>query len=68
VPGSRLVWTNEEGGDGAITTITFDARDSGTLLTMHELHPSPQSLDEAFDGTNACSPEQFAQLDTLLAD
>jgi hypothetical protein len=26
-----------------------------------------QSLDEAFDGTNACSPGQFAKLDGLLA-
>jgi uncharacterized protein YndB with AHSA1/START domain len=67
VQGSRLVWTNEERDEGAITTITFDERDSGTLLTMHELHPSKQALDESFDGTNACAPEQFAQLDALLA-
>jgi uncharacterized protein YndB with AHSA1/START domain len=67
VPGSRLVWTNEESDGGAVTTITFDERDGRTLLTMHELHPSKQALDEAFDGTNACAPEQFAQLDGLLA-
>jgi uncharacterized protein YndB with AHSA1/START domain len=67
VPGSRLVWTNEESDGGAVTTITFDERDGGTLLTMHEMHPSKQALDEAFDGTNACAPEQFAQLDGLLA-
>ena len=67
VPGSRLVWTNEESDAGAVTTITFDERDGGTLLTMHERHPSKQALDEAFDGTNACAPEQFAQLDALLA-
>lgn len=67
VPGSRLVWTNEESDGGAVTTITFDERDGGTLLTMHELHPSKQALDEAFDGTNACAPEQFAPLDGLLA-
>jgi uncharacterized protein YndB with AHSA1/START domain len=67
VPGSRLVWTNEESDQGAVTTITFDERDGGTLLTMHERYPSKQALDEAFDGTNACASEQFAQLDALLA-
>jgi uncharacterized protein YndB with AHSA1/START domain len=67
VPGSRLAWTNEESDEGAITTITFDEQDGQTRLTMSETHPSKEALDQAFDGTNACAPEQFAQLDALLA-
>src|SRR5678816_3500948 len=38
-PHSRLVWTNEEGGDsGPVTTVTFEEKEGGkTLLVMHEL-------------------------------
>ena len=43
-----------------------DERDGGALLTMHEPHPSKPALDEAFDGTNACPPQQFAQFDAPL--
>src|SRR5258707_7606560 len=32
-PPSRLVWTNEEGGEGGpVTTVTFEANDGRTLL------------------------------------
>src|SRR4029453_1431703 len=32
IPPSRLVWTNDEGGeDGAITTVTFEERGAETL-------------------------------------
>src|SRR5690606_24060834 len=31
-PPSRLVWTNEEADDGAVTTVTFEERDGQTLL------------------------------------
>src|SRR5512140_1780222 len=32
-PNSRLVWTNDEGGDGGpVTTVTFDENDGKTLL------------------------------------
>src|ERR1700743_819541 len=33
VPPSRLVWTNDEGEAGAVTTVTFEERDGKTLLT-----------------------------------
>src|SRR6186713_2649105 len=39
-PHSRLVWTNEESEDGAVTTVTFQEQDGKTLLVMHELYPS----------------------------
>ena len=27
IPDARLVWTNEEGGEGAVTTVTFEEKD-----------------------------------------
>jgi uncharacterized protein YndB with AHSA1/START domain len=65
-PPSRLVWTNDEGG-GAITTVTFEEKDGGTLLVLQELYPSTEALDEAFLGMEDAMPEQFEQLDDLLA-
>jgi len=66
VPDARLVWTNEEGGKGAVTTVTFDEKDGKTLLILRELYPSKEALDEAFIGMEGGTPEQFAQLDELL--
>jgi len=64
-PPSRLVWTNEESEDGAVTTVTFEERDGRTLLTVHELYPSKEAL-EAGHGAEEGMPEQFEQLDELL--
>jgi len=67
-PYSRLVWTNEEGGDtGPITTVTFEEKDGKTLLVMHELHPSKEALDAAGTGAADALVETFEQLDELLA-
>lgn len=66
LPSSRLVWTNEEGEDGAVTTVTFEERGGKTLLTVHELYPSKEALD-AGHGAEEGMPEQFEQLDELLA-
>ncbi|ATY34002.1 SRPBCC family protein [Sphingomonas psychrotolerans] len=65
-PGARLVWTNDEGEDGALTTVTFEEKGSKTLLTFHELYPSKEALDEALVGMEGGMPEQFEQLDALL--
>ena len=68
VPGQRMVWTNEEGGDeGAMTTVTFEERDGRTLVTYSELYPTEAALDEALAGSAEGLPMQFAQLDELLA-
>ena len=67
-PHSRLVWTNDEGGeDGAVTTVTFEERGAETLVVMHDLYPSKEALDGAIasGSTGGCS-ETFAQLDELL--
>src|SRR6187399_3595150 len=65
-PHSRLVWTNEESEDGAITTVTFEEKDGKTLLVMHELYPSKEALDAAGTGSADATVETFAQLDELL--
>src|SRR5262245_37970802 len=36
VPNERIVWTNDEGEEGAVTTVTFEDRGGKTLLTFHE--------------------------------
>ena len=66
VPNARLVWTNEESTDGAVTTVTFEEKDSRTLLTLRDLYPTKEALDEALSGMEEGMPEQFAQLDELL--
>lgn len=66
VPHARLVWTNEEGGDGGpITTVTFREKDGKTHLTLTELHTSKKSLDDNLGASEAVS-ETFAQLDEEL--
>ena len=67
-PHSRIVWTNEEGGDnGSVTTVTFEEKDGQTLLVMSELYPSKEALDAAGTGAADATHETFAQLDELLA-
>lgn len=67
VPPSRIVWTNEEGGEnGNVTTVTFEEQDGRTLLVMSELYPSKDALD-AEGGAAEATHETFEQLDELLA-
>src|SRR5918994_3822863 len=66
-PHSRLVWTNEEGGEGGpVTTVTFEENRGQTLLVMHELYSSKEALDAAGTGAADAMVETFAQLDELL--
>ncbi|MGV3553483.1 SRPBCC family protein [Rhizobium sp.] len=67
IPNERLVWTNEESEDAAVTTVTFEDKGGVTLLMLSEFYPSKEALDASFDGMEACAPEQFEQLDALLA-
>ena len=67
-PPTRLVWTNEEEADGAVTTATFEEKDGKTLVVVHDLYPSKEALDSAMaSGSTGAWPEQFDQLDGLLA-
>ena len=65
-PYSRLVWTNEESDDGALTTVTFEEKGDKTLLVLHELYPSKEALDAAGTGAADAMSETFEQLDELL--
>jgi uncharacterized protein YndB with AHSA1/START domain len=67
-PPSLLVWTNEEGEDGAVTTATFEEKDGKTLVVLRDLYPSKEALDGALAaGSTGGWPEQFEALDDLLA-
>src|SRR5262245_35336533 len=67
-PPSRLVWTNDEGGEaGPITTVTFEERGAQTLVVVCDLYPSKEALDGAIEsGSTGAFPETFEQLDELL--
>ena len=65
-PPSRLVWTNDESEDGPVTTVSFEEKDGRTLVTLSELHPSKAALDASIGAADGL-PEQFEQLDELLA-
>jgi uncharacterized protein YndB with AHSA1/START domain len=67
VPDERIVWTNDEGEEGAITTVTFQDLGGKTLLNFHEVYPSKEALEEALQGSAAGLPEQLEQLDELLS-
>lgn len=67
-PFSRIVWTNEESPDGALTTVTLEENGGRTRLVLHELYPSKQALDDAMEsGSPGAAPEQFELLDEVLA-
>jgi len=67
-PHTRLVWTNDEGGDGgAVTTVTFEERGGETLVVMRDLYPSKEALDAAIaSGSTGGMGETFEQLGELL--
>jgi len=67
IPNQRIVWTNDEGEEGAITTVTFEDKGGKTLLTFHEAYPTREALEEALQGSAAGLPEQLDQLAGLLA-
>jgi len=67
-PNERIVWSNEESDEGAVTTVTFEEVAGKTLVTYHERYPTKAALEEALAGSAEGLPEQFAQLDALLAD
>ncbi|WP_296679562.1 SRPBCC domain-containing protein [Novosphingobium sp.] len=67
-PGKRMVWTNAESEEGAVTTVTFADKGGKTLLTISNLFPSKDACDaEIASGATAAMDETLAQLDALLA-
>ncbi len=68
-PHSRLVWTNDEGGDaGNVTTVTFEEKGGKTLLVMHDLYSSKEALDATLaSGMEPGMCETLDQLEELAA-
>ena len=67
VENHRIVWTNDEGEEGAITTVTFQELDGKTLVKFSEVYPTTEALEEALLGSAAGLPEQLEQLAELLS-
>ena len=68
-PPHRLVWTNEEAEDGAISTLTLTEENGRTHLVLVDLYPSKEALDAAIaSGSTAGFDEQFIQLDGLIPE
>ena len=67
VPDQRIVWTNDEGQEGAITTVTFEDFEGKTRLTFHEIYSSKEALEDAMQGSAGSLAEQLQQLQDLLA-
>jgi len=70
LPESRLVWTNEEGGeDGPITTVTFEERDGETLVVTRDVYSAKEALDAAIaSGATGGYDESYEQLDAVLTN
>jgi len=62
---TRIVWSNDEGENGAISTVTFVEENGKTLVTYSEVYPTKEALDESLGGMEG-APEQFEQLAELL--
>ena len=68
-PPSRIVWTNEEGGeDGSVTTVTLTETDGTTLLVVSEVYSSEEALEAEGGGAADAMQETFGQLDELLVE
>jgi uncharacterized protein YndB with AHSA1/START domain len=65
-PHSRIVWSNDEGEAGAVTTATFVEQAGKTLVVISDLYPSAEAL-EAGSGNMDAMSETFAQLEELIA-
>jgi uncharacterized protein YndB with AHSA1/START domain len=68
-PPTRIVWTNEEGGeDGSVTTVTLTEADGRTVVVVSELYPSKEALEAEGGGAAGAMHETFGQLDELLVE
>ena len=63
IPNARIVWSNDESPDGAVTTVTLEEKDGKTLIVMHDLYPTKDALDA---GSTSWFSETFEQLDAFL--
>lgn len=66
IPNARMVWTNDEGEQGAVTTVTFEEKEGKTLLVLRDVYPSKEAFEEGAGSADGLT-EQFEQLDEVLA-
>jgi uncharacterized protein YndB with AHSA1/START domain len=68
-PPSRIVWTNDEGGEnGSVTTVTMTETDGKTLLVVSERFSSKEALEsEGGDAADALH-ETLRQLEELIVE
>src|SRR5215471_20108110 len=66
VPHARIVWTNDEGGEGgAVSTVTFVEKGGQTQVVLRELYPSKEALDASLGSYDGMT-ETLEQLDELV--
>ncbi|MEO5640663.1 MAG: SRPBCC family protein [Sphingomicrobium sp.] len=67
VPDARIVWTNEESEDGAVTTVTFEEQNGKTLLAISNRFPSKEALEsELASGATDGMGQTLDQLETFI--
>jgi uncharacterized protein YndB with AHSA1/START domain len=67
IPDMRIVWTNEESAQGAVTTVTFADDDGKTKLVIHDRYPSKTALDDEIASGATCGlRETLAQLGAMV--
>lgn len=66
-PPSRIVWTNEEGAEVTVTTVTLTEEGGKTVVAMTEVYPSKEGLDAAMSsGMPEGTCETFGQLEEFI--
>ena len=67
LPNERLVWTNEESADGAITAVVLNETDGCTMLAITNAFGSAKALDdEVASGAIEALEETLMQLEAFL--
>lgn len=63
----RIVWTNEESPDGAITSVVFTEAGGTTEVALSNLYPTPEAMEQelAYGGCDGTT-ESFNQLEEFL--
>lgn len=66
-PPPRIVWTNEEGAEVTVTTVTLTEQGDKTVVAMSEVYPSKEALDAAMSsGMPEGTCETFGQLEEFI--
>jgi uncharacterized protein YndB with AHSA1/START domain len=67
LPLKCITWTNDESEQGAVSSATFEEVDGKTIVSYSEVYSTSEALEEALAGSAEALPEQFRQLEELLA-